>query len=410
MKIVGIVAEYNPFHNGHKYHIEETKKQTNADYVVVIMSGNFTQRGTPAIVDKYIRAEMALKNGADLVIELPTVFSCASAEYFSSGAISILDGLGIIDLLSFGSESGDISKLQKLATFLLNESEEFSNTLMSFQKKGYAYPLARSLALESTMPGFSAYADILNQPNNILGMEYCKSLQKIHSSILPFSIIRKGNSYHQYQLSDKFSSARAIRQSVKSTNNLQHIKTQVPESVYSILKENFNSNFPIFKNDISLLLKYKLLIEEISGYANYFDLSSDFSDRIQNHLYEYTYFDEFCTLLNSKQITFSRISRGLLHILLNITKDDILLAEKPENIYARMLGFKESATPLLKEIKANSTIPFISKLADAQNMLSKDAYHLLEKDILSSHIYESLKTDKFGTPISNEFTRNIVHF
>jgi predicted nucleotidyltransferase len=410
MKTVGIVAEYNPFHNGHKYHIEETRRQTNADYVVVIMSGDFTQRGTPAIVDKYTRTEMALKNGADLVIELPTIFSCASAEYFSSGAISILNGLGIIDLLSFGSESGDIKHLTELATFLLNESDDFSEKLMSFQKKGYTYPLARSLALESTLPGFSTYSDILNHPNNILGMEYCKSIQKIQSTIKPFSIIRKGNSYHQYQLANNFSSARAIRQSIKSTNNLTHIKSQVPETVYSILKKDFNTKFPIFKNDISLLLKYKLLLGEDLGYANYFDLSNDFSDRIQNHLHEYTDFDEFCTLLNSKQITYSRISRGLLHILLNITKQDIKIAENPENLYARMLGFKESACPLLKEIKDKGTIPFISKLADAENSLTTQGYQLLKKDVFASHLYESLKADKLGTSMTNEFTRNIIHF
>ena len=410
MKTVGIVAEYNPFHNGHKHHIEETKKQTNADYVVVIMSGNFTQRGTPAIIDKYARTEMALKNGADLVIELPTVFSCASAEYFSSGAISILNGLGVIDLLSFGSESGNVTQLKELATFLSNESEAFSEKLMSFQKNGYAYPLARSLALESTMPGFSNYADILNQPNNILGMEYCKSIQKLQSAIKPFSIIRKENSYHQYQLSDKFSSARAIRQSIKSKNNLMNIKTQVPETVYEILEKDFNSAFPIFKNDISLLLKYKLLLEEKHGYADYFDLSNDFSDRIQNHLHEYTYFDEFCALLNSKQITFSRISRGLLHILLDITQEDIQIAENPENLYARMLGFNKNASPLLKEIKAKGSIPFISKLADAESNLTEKGYQLLNKDIFASHLYESLKADKFGTPVTNEFTRNIIRF
>lgn len=410
MKIVGIVAEYNPFHNGHKYHIEETKKQTNADYIVIIMSGNFTQRGTPAIVDKYARAEMALKNGADLVIELPTVFSCASAEYFSSGAISILDGLGIIDVLSFGSESGDLTHLKELANFLLNESPEFSKELMNFQKIGHTYPLARSLALESTLPGFSSYSDILNHPNNILGIEYCKSIQKIQSNIKPFSIIRKGNSYHQYQLSDKFSSARAIRQSIKSTNSLSYIKNQVPETVYPILKKDFNINFPILKNDISLLLKYKLLLEEDFGYSNYFDISSNFSDRIQNHLNEFTNFDEFCTLLNSKQITFSRISRGLLHILLNITEQDIQIAKKSENLYARMLGFKENAAPLLRKIKSEGTIPLISKLADAENILTAEGYQLLKKDIFASHLYESLKADKFNALITNEFTRNIIHF
>lgn len=410
MKVVGIVAEYNPFHNGHKYHIEETKIKTGADYVIVIMSGDFTQRGTTALIDKYTRAEMALHNGADLVLELPTIFSTASAEYFSSGAISILDGLGVVDLLSFGSECGNVSHLQTLASFLLNENEEFCSELLKLQKNGYTYPLARSMALESTLPGFSEYSDVLNHPNNILGIEYCKSIEKINSSIKPFTITRKGNSYHQYKLSNNFSSARAVRQSIKTMDNLENIKNQVPETAYEILSEEFKKSFPIYKDDISLLLKYKLLIEEENGYAKYFDVSEDFSDRIQNHLNQFTNFSDFCNVLNSKHVTYSRISRGLLHILLNITEVDVEKALKKENLYARMLGFKESASPLLKEIKNKGTIPFISKLADADELLAPETYQLLKKDIFASHFYESLKANKFNTSVQNEFTRNIIHF
>jgi predicted nucleotidyltransferase len=353
---------------------------------------------------------MALHNGADLVIELPTVFSCASAEYFSQGAISILDGLGVVDLLSFGSECGNVANLQTLASFLLNESEEFCNELKNNQKNGHTYPLARSMALESTLPGFSAYSDILNHPNNILGIEYCKSIEKIESSIKPFTITRMGNSYHQYQLSDRFSSARAVRQSIKMMNGLDNVKNQVPNTVYDILSEEYNKTFPIYKDDISLLLKYKLLLEEQQGYADYFDISEGFSDRIKNHINEFTDFTEFCNVLNSKHVTYSRISRGLLHILLNITERDVAFANKPKNLYARMLGFRESAGPLLKEIKNKGTIPLISKLADADEILTPVTYQLLKKDIFASHLYESLKADKFDSATQNEFTRNIIHF
>ncbi len=410
MKVVGIIAEYNPFHNGHQYHIEETRRLTGADYVIVIMSGNFTQRGKPAIIDKYSRAEMALTHGADLVIELPTVFACASAEHFSYGALAILNGLGVVDILSFGSECGDVKRLHDLASFLLNETTDFSDALSEQLKTGYTYPVARCIALESTLPGFSEYADILNHPNNILGMEYCKSIQKLQSKISPFSISRKGSDYLQYELIHNYSSARAIRQSIITNEDVIHIQNQVPLKTYQILNSEYNITFPITTNDLSLLLKYKLLSEEERGYSKYFDVSDDLSERITNHLDHFTDFESFCSVLKSKQLTYTRICRALIHILLEITDEDIKLAKANENLYARMLGFRESASPLLRKIKKSATIPMISKLANAEQLLTPSGYQILKKDIFASHLYESLVIDKFQSKSINEFTRNIIHF
>ncbi len=410
MKVVGIVSEYNPFHNGHKYHIEKTRELTNADYIVIIMSGNFTQRGTPAIIDKYERAQMALMNGADLVIELPTIFSCGSAEYFAQGAVDILNGLGVVDVLSFGSECGNTIHLQEIAQVLLNETDAYKEEMKRLQKSGLTYPLARCLSLENTLPGFSEHSDILNHPNNILGMEYCKSIQKTKSSIEPFTFLRIGGEYHQYHLSNNYSSARAIRQSIKSMQALDYIKNQVPENVFPLLANSFQKGFPIFNDEISLMLKYKLLLNEEKGYFEYMDVSEDMSDRITNHLQEFTTFSDFCAVLNSKQVTYSRISRSLLHILLGLTRYDLALASEPENLYARPLGFRDNAAPLLKEIKDKATIPFVSKLADANIKLSESAFHILKKDIFAANVYESLKANKFNIPAQNEYTRNIIHF
>ena len=188
MKTVGIIAEYNPFHNGHKYQIEKAKELTGADYCIVVMSGNFVQRGTPAFMDKYLRAKAALTCGADLVIELPVHYAAASAEYFASGAVAILDRLGVIDYLCFGSECGNIEILSDIADVLISESDEFKNVLKQRLKEGVAYPKARNDAICAAAPHLTEYLDVLNYPNNILGLEYIKALKKRKSNIAPCTI------------------------------------------------------------------------------------------------------------------------------------------------------------------------------------------------------------------------------
>ncbi len=409
MKVTGIITEYNPFHNGHKYHLDTARSQTDADYVIVVMSGNYTQRGVPALIDKYLRAQMALENGADLVLELPLPYATGSAEYFAMGAVTLLDKLNVTDSICFGSECGDISKLQQIASLLYPESPAYTCLLQENLKSGLPFPLARSGALLALCPDVPNIAEIITSPNNILGIEYLKALLKRKSTILPFTIKRLGAGYHDGILDGERSSAFAIRTSLSEHGSLEAIRKQVPENVLSLLNADWQKSYPIVANDFSLLLQYKLLSTNKNNLASYLDLNKDLSDKIKKNLKDYTSFDNFCDLLKSKDVTHTRISRSLLHILLDITAKDMELYKSIDYIpYARILGFKKDATPLLNAIKKESSIPMISKLADAQKLLDHKSISMLEKEITASHIYEAVVAGKFGQKMKNEYTRQIV--
>lgn len=422
MRISSIISEYNPFHEGHKYHMEKTKKITNSDYTIVIMSGNFTQRGTPAIIDKYARTKQALLNGADLVLELPVCFATASAEGFAYGAVSILDKLGVVDNLVFGSECGDIEILKTIADFLTKESPEYKEQLQNYLKQGLSYPKARANVLEVFFPKLDK--KLLSSSNNILAIEYCRALKHFNSSIVPMTITRKDNLYNDEELAEngKLSSATAIRNALLDSSILfDTVLAHMPENSLNVLKDNWEIAAPVCSNDFSLLLKYKLLLETRETLVQYLDVTSDLADRIYNNLNLYRDFDSFCELLKTKEMTHTRISRSLLHILLDIKKDEYKLY-KTSNInngaspninngygqYARILGFRKEAAPLLREIKNNSSVPLISKLSDSVRDLDDVALSMLQKDIQVSHIYESVVADKFHQEFKNEFKRQLV--
>ncbi len=414
MKVSGIVVEYNPFHNGHKYHIEQTRKITGSDYVIAVMSGDYTQRGVPAITDKYLRTQMALLNGVDLVLELPLYYSVGSAEYFSMGAVSLMDKLGIVDSLCFGSECGNIETLSNIASVLIEEPPVYRSILQDELKKGLSYPKARSSALSDFFSDSPECVQALSTPNNILGIEYMKALIKRNSSIRPYTMKRQGAGYHDALLVPEASdspksSASAIRLSVDTPEGLMSIKNHVPENVYHLLHNYYHKEFPIRSDDFSLLLKYKLLLDSTEGYDQYIDIHPDLSDKIKKCLNDYHSYEQFCEILKSKDLTYSRISRGLIHILLNLNNND--LAKYTENDYigyARILGFRKESAKLLRAIKDNASIPLISKLADASLALSPEYNTMLEKDILASNIYASVISAKYGVPYVNEFSKQLV--
>lgn len=410
MKVVGIIAEYNPFHSGHQYHIEQAKSLTGADCVVVVMSGNYTQRGNPAFIDKYARTRMALLNGADLVLELPLYYACSSAEYFAKGAVTLLDKLGVVNTLCFGSECGDITVLSKIANALFHPDNAFNKNLSFYLKSGKTFPQARALALEETISGFSTHTSILSSPNNILGIEYMKALLARKSAIIPYTNLRVGADYHEKRLQEHNSSAIAIRHSIAANHDLYLIEDQVPSSVYTIMQEHLDHDFPIFTDDLSSLLHYKLLLEAQTGYTNYIDVSEDLSARIQNRLNEYKDFSSFCERLKTKEVTYARISRCLLHILLNMRKDNLTRFLNDDVIsYARMLGFRKESIGLLSRIKKHSSIPLISKLADAYKIIdSKTGLTMLEEEIRASHIYNAIATNKYHYSVPSEYSRNII--
>ena len=400
MKIVGLIAEYNPFHNGHQYHIEKAKEITGADAVIVVMSGNFVQRGAPAIMPKHLRAEMALRAGASLVIELPVCYATGTAEQFAYGGVSILNSLGCVDAICFGSECGDINVLNELAKVLCNEPAEYKDSLQKHLRSGLSFPLARQKAIEEVYPS-QGFSNILEQPNNILGIEYLKALYRLNSNIKPYTIQRVSSQYHDVDLQEEFSSATALRQ-VIGENSIPGLVGQIPNDNISLFQNNYQKRYPIFTNDFSLLLKYRLLNETKSSLSQYADVSQELANRICNQLNNYVSFEQFCELLKTKEMTYSRISRALIHILLGIKKTDYTDIQ-----HARVLGFRKDDADVLTVIKNASAIPLLTKLTATKDS-SDSAVHMLNQDIYSSNLYESVVTNKFKTPFINEYEHAII--
>ena len=405
MQVNGIIAEYNPFHNGHKYQLEEARRRTCAGYTIIAMSGNFVQRGAPALLDKHSRAEMALRCGADLVLELPTLYASSSAEYFASGAVALLDKLGVVTHLCFGSECGDVTLLTQIANILADEPAEYSAALKRFMQQGYSYPNARVNALMQLYPFLEGHWQVFPSPNNILAIEYLKALHRRKCTIQPVTTKRTGAGYHDRQTDKEICSALALRQALYAGSAPSQLCYHMPAEAGQILADRLSRNRLLRLNNFSSMLHYKLLLERDHGFQDYLDVSADLSARIQNRLGEYTNFDSFCDVLKTKEMTYNRISRCLLHILLDITKADMDMGRAMDYVpYARILGFRKGSEPLLSAIKEKSSIPLVSKLADAEDLLDPTAYAMLRQDVLAGEIYQAAVSAGTERPSANEYT------
>ncbi|MDD3402639.1 MAG: nucleotidyltransferase [Hespellia sp.] len=412
MKVVGLITEYNPFHRGHQYHIQQAKKITGADRVIVIMSGDFVQRGQPAIMPKHLRAKIALQCGASAVFELPVCYATGSAELFAVGAVSFLENLGIIDGICFGSECADIDILKKIARILADEPEDYLCVLKKKLQEGLSFPAARALALSNYCRD-DHDADILEHPNNILGIEYLKALYRSKSRMTPYTIQRKGAAYHDSDIQDIYSSASSLRAFLREWNlshspfhNETPIASQIPESALSLLHEDYLKTFPVYTDTFSMVLKYALLLEQ--NFEQYQDVSPELSNRIVRLRNRYQSFEQFCDLLKTRELTHSRISRALLHIMLHITKSDTEHYLKNNiHFYARLLGFRTDETDVLTEIKLHSSLPLLTKLADTEGF-SELAKQMLAMDCFASDLYCSAVTEIYRTPFTNEYQQQIV--
>lgn len=421
MKTAGVITEYNPFHNGHKYQLEQIKKQTGSDYIIVVMSGNFVQRGQPAIIDKYSRTRMALECGADLVLEMPLVCATASAEYFAAGGIEVLKNTGVIDTLCYGVETVDHDMAKSIAGVLKNPPDEYSNRLKDYMQSGMSFPVARSKALSEFLVSPDKYtdknecsttcehvsinnkipglADFISSPNNILAIEYEKAL--IGTDITGFPIQRVGEGYHSTSSASALASATAIRKLLSTLNccddisqkaaKLSHI---MPQNSADLLLESFNAGHIVFPDDISDMLYYRLLSEKDNGFEKYADCTKELSSKIIKNIYRYESFTQFCELLKSKNLTHTRISRVLIHILLDIKNDDFAAYHTAP--YLRVLGFRKSSAALMHDIKKRASAPLITKVADAP-------YDLIARDIFAADVYNRLCANS-----RNEFTNGIV--
>ncbi len=411
MIINGIVAEYNPFHNGHVHHIQTSKELTGADYTIVAMSGNFVQRGAPALMDKYARTRMALEGGADLVLELPAIFAIASSGCVALGGGSLLDHLGVVNNLCFGTESGTIEGFDRIVEILLEEPEDYQKNLKANLRQGMPFPLARTSAIQQYDPSLYDATVVMSSPNNILAIEYLKSLKKLNSAMKPFTVRREGSGYkdQRYINSTGQASALAIRQAVTYGENLASLHSVMPEAAHKLLMDAIARSSTVDVDDFSSMLLYKLIMEKEEGYTRYLDIDEDLSNRIQNTLNQFISITQFCELLKSKERTYTRISRCLFHILLDITDSAIESARMIQYTpYARILGFRKESEALLSEIKAHTRIPIISQLSEAKNKLYEEPMEILRREITIGDIYSAAVTGKNGSPLANDFTTPIV--
>ena len=384
--ILGIVSGYNPFHNGHLHHLEVSKQITKTDFSVVVMSGNFVQRGDTSLINKWVKTEMALKAGIDLVIELPTVYAISSAENFADGAIKILNSLGVVDFVSFGSEIGEITPLNDIANILYREPKEFSSLITAQLKSGLSFPRAREIAINQFFGTSKKYSEILNNPNNILGIEYLKSLKKHRSHIRPLTIKRDYSDYNSTKIKKGIASATAIRTMIENKKNVHYV---VPFETYELLDEEINSgriipNLSVFEKEIIYTLR-RMTLSEI---ANIPDVSEGLENKIKLAANNFNTLPELIANIKSKRYTQSRIQRILLYALLNITQKDIN-SSKRVTPYIRVLGFNKHGKRIISAIAAaNPKLKIIVSVKKfVENSNDTTLRNMISKDILATNIY-----------------------
>ncbi len=394
MNITGIVVEYNPFHNGHLHHIKKSKDLAGSDAIIAIMSGNFVQRGTPAIVDKWNRTKMALMNGVDLVIELPLVYSLSSAEFFANGSISLLNNLGVVNNICFGSECGDIDVIFYIAKILAEEPLDFKLLLKKHLQKGLSYPSARSNALLEFFKNFSNIIfpyenmeNIIKSSNNILGIEYCKSLIKLTSEISPFTIKREGAAYNSSSLSENFSSASSIRKHIKENKDVANLRNHIPDNTYDLLTTLNRKDYHFtFEDKMIPYLKYKYTLYK-NSIENLPDVSEGIHNRIYKALETSTNFHELISFAKTKRYTYTRISRILCQFFIGFENWDTFNLRNNSCPYARVLGFNSTGIKVLQQMKQHSNIPIYTKLPkNPDPTLSLDIHGTRVYSLLNTHI------------------------
>ena len=400
MKTVGIIAEYNPFHNGHKYMIEKAKELTGADTAVIIMSGDFVQRGAPAVCDKYLRTRMALSGGADIVFELPVIYSLGSAEQFADGAVRLLSSTLNIDHICFGSESGNIDTLYEFAinTEDYSHTEEFRTNISAAIKKGMSYPAAFETV---TNEKFNVKDSSVYQPNNLLGIEYCRALYRLRKSGIYskfpelITIKREGSSYHDEMLSE-YPSATSVRNALQS-NDIGSLKSCLPVSAFKVLSDNIKKSLPISEDDFSDMFYMRLNSASDDDIRSIPDIHNDLKNKLLNCRGKQVIISELIAGLKSKTFTYSAISRAIFKLLLSPLYTKAIHNTSTDVPYLRALGFKKDSSGFLRTLRYSETCNIITKPADG-NM--DDPSYLL--DIYASNLYNQVCSNKYKTGFTDE--------
>ncbi len=410
MNVVGIVAEYNPFHNGHLYQLQEATRRTDAEYVICIMSGHFLQRGEPALVDKWARAAMALASGADIVFELPYVYCCQTAETFASGAVALLESTGVVTHIAFGSECPNLDAIHPLIPILAEEPAPYRRKLKESLSQGLSYPAARQQALERYLDLTVSHTDsnaikqILSKPNSILGIEYLKALYQSNSKMIPVLIPRTGAAYHDTQLQKgtKIASATAIRQRIQENwpqrkkTALRMIAHYMPDTSLDRLDASFNQGRgPIFPSHFEDMLNYALRLHSARRLADIADIREGLENRIMDAAACSTTWEDLLASIKSKRYTQTTLQRILIQILVQYTKEDARLVSDSGPQYLRLLGFSQAGQKLLKLIRKEASIPVVDRLAPYERELHQvtgiphlaAAHRMMQLDRLTTDLY-----------------------
>ena len=405
MKTIGIVTEYNPFHKGHAYMIEEAKKKAGADRVVVVMSGSFVQRGEPAIFDKWTRTEAALKNGVDLVLELPVLFAAANAETFARAAVRTLEETGIVDVLCFGSESGDLHSMQEAARLMENETEEFQKLLKEQLDEGLSYPAARAKALE-TVSHISS--EILSRPNHILGLEYLKALERYNCTMEPMTIKREGD-YNSPSLTEGFASAAAIRKALAEDRSTEAFP-QLPENVHDVYNKALSlGTAPCFWDELASALHYKLRMSSADEIKEIAEVVEGLENRILHSIDSCYDMKDVVDFIKTKRYTRTKIQRILLHILLDIKEKEVsYFMGLPKMPYIRVLGFQKENSGILADLTENAKCPVLTNLKKAPEVLNEDGLALLALEKTATDLHALAYPNPIYRAPNQDFTKPLV--
>ena len=414
MKAVGLVTEYNPFHNGHLYHLNKAMELTGADISVAVMSGDFVQRGEPAVLDKYTRTSMALNSGVNLVVELPVNYALSSAESFAAGALKVLDYVKA-DSIAFGSESGDIERLSKLAHILCDNEDTLYKEISKYTANGISYAAARQKTVEKLTDKDTAA--MLTSSNNILAVEYLKAIIKNNYAIKPYTIQRQGDSYNDTDIRSEYASATALRENLKADN----ISEYIPVKVGLILSSNTNYIYPdditeaLFTRLLDILfasnydknvfienvMQYPDVSKEIAGrlYKSAMDMITRIVPQRSESKDNWAFsFGSLCEHIKTKEVPLSRIKRALVRITLGLDKKHM---EKYSNApYIRVLGFDKKGQEYLSYIRKTVEVPLITKTADYKEILLDDIH--------AANIYNMIVAGKYGVKELGDFVRGPV--
>lgn len=396
MHVVGLITEYNPFHNGHLYHLNKSKEITGADYSIAVMSGNYVQRGCPAYVDKWSRARMALEAGVDMVIEIPTYYSTASAELFSFGSIALLHHTGIVNSVCFGSEIGKTELIEDIATLLAQEPFEYQQLLKEALSSGNGFATSRTKALYNYLKAQDhmdlteeVFTSFISSPNNILGIEYIKWIKKLGSSIKPATIQRKTTGYHEQSTTQPIASASGIRNLLNKNKSLEEIMHTIPKGTLDELLRTFKEGIgPNTFNDYSSLLHYAISMAGPIGIEKMMEVSEGLENRIYQKSQRHFLIDELLDSLGTKRYTNSRLSRTLLYTMLGITKERFQhFHQQGGPQYIKVLGFRRKSEVLFSHLKEKATLPLITNMGRHLSKLPVPAYEMIMDESRFSDIY-----------------------